>query len=92
MRTVRVVGVTYRQAMTLLILFAGIVTALVTVVGYVARRDRRGRGSFVDPSVSRAALTQAERQGVLGYVAAQHMPISDSLGRPMGSHSQANRT
>jgi hypothetical protein len=78
--------------MTLLILFAAIVAAIVTVVGYVAWRDQRGWGSFVDPSVSRAALVQADRQGIQGLIAAIDLPVTDSLGRRSGSPSPANRT
>jgi hypothetical protein len=88
-----VAGITYREVMTtLLIFFAGIVAAIATVVGCVAWRDRRGRGSFVDPSISRAALVQADRQAVQGLLAAAELPVTDFLGRRSVSHSRANRT
>ena len=77
--------------MTILILFAGIAAAIATVVGYVAWRDRRGRGSFVDPSVSRAALVQADRGAVQGLLAHTDMPVGGFLGHRPGSHSRADR-
>jgi hypothetical protein len=92
-RTLSVAGITYREVMTtLLIFFAGIVAAIATVVGCVAWRDRRGRGSFVDPSISRAALVQADRQAVQGLLAAAELPVTDFLGRRSVSHSRTNRT
>ena len=78
--------------MTFLILMVGIAAAIATVVGYVARRDRRTRRLFVDPSISRGALVQADRQAVQGRLADAGMPVTDFLGHRPGSHSRANRT
>jgi Flp pilus assembly protein CpaB len=88
-----VAGITYREVMTLLILFAAIAAAIATVVGYVNWRDQRAWGSFVDPSISRTALVQADRQGVQGLiVAATDLPAPDTLGHRSGSHARANRS
>jgi hypothetical protein len=77
--------------MTLMVFLAGIAAAIASVAGYVTWRDRRGRGSFVDPSVSRDALVQADRQAVQGRLAYAEMPVTDFL--PLGrDFSQANRS
>jgi hypothetical protein len=78
--------------MTSLILLTGLAAAIATVVGYVVWRDRRGRGSFVDPSISRVALAQADQQAVQGLVAHRFMPVGGSVGHRAGSQSRTNRT
>lgn len=54
---------------------------MALVVGYVAWRDRRQRGAFVDPSISRDALVEADRQAVQGRLAAEFLPVAD-FARP----------
>jgi hypothetical protein len=81
----------YGEVMTILILLGGIVAAIATIVGYVVRRDRHGRGSFVDPSVSRDALVETNRQAVQGRLAEAGMLVTDFLGHRPGSHSRADR-
>lgn len=71
--------ITYREGMTLLILMAGIAAAIAMIAGSVAWRDRRSRGSFVDPSISRDALIQADRQAVQARLAFAEMPVTDFL-------------
>jgi hypothetical protein len=78
--------------MTLLILMVGIAAMIATVVGYVAWRDRHRRGSFVDPSISRDALVQADQQAVRGRLADAGMPSTDFISHGPGYHSRANRT
>lgn len=85
-------GAHYGEVMTLLILMVGIAAAIAMVVGYVAWRDRRTRGSFVDPSVSRDALVQADRQAVQARLADAGMPSTDFIGHGPGAHSRRNRT
>jgi hypothetical protein len=86
-----VAGARYGEVMTILILLGGIVAAIATIVGYVVRRDRRGRASFVDPSVSRDALVETNRQAVQGRLAEAGMVVTDFLGSRPGSHSRADR-
>ena len=71
---------------------AGFAAAIATVVGLVAWRDRRSRGSFVDPSVSRTALVQADRQAIQGQLAYTGMPATNFLGPRSASRPQADRT
>ena len=78
--------------MTLLVLRVGIGAAIAMAVGYIAWRDRRTRGSYVAPSISRDALVQADRQAVQARLADAGMPSTDFLGHGPGSHSRANRT
>ena len=82
----------YCEVMTFLILIGGFAVAIATVVGCVAWRDRRSRGSFVDPSISRGAIVQADRQAVQGRLADAGMPVTDFVSHRPGSHSRANRT
>jgi hypothetical protein len=53
--------VRYREVMTILIFLVGVAAAIATFAGYVAWRDRRGRESSADPSISRDALARRER-------------------------------
>jgi hypothetical protein len=76
--------------MTFLIFMAGFAAAIAAIVGYVAWRDRRGRRSFVDPSISRDALARADRQAVQGRLASEGMLVTDFIDS--GSRSRANRT
>jgi hypothetical protein len=66
--------------MTLLIFAVGFAAAIATVTGYVAWRDRGRRGSFVDPSISRDALIQADRQAVQGRLASEGMLVTRVVG------------
>ena len=68
----------YGEAMTILVLLAGLAATIAAVAGYVTWRGRRGvRGSYLHPAVSRQALNEADRQGVQGRVAAiDGIPIS----------------
>jgi hypothetical protein len=54
----------YREAVTVLIFYAAIVAPIAAIVGYLAWRDRRRQGSLEDPSISRDALRQTDRQRV----------------------------
>jgi uncharacterized iron-regulated membrane protein len=74
--------------MTILIFLVGLAAMVGTLVGWVVWRDRRRRGSFVDPSISREALTQAERQAVQGRIAADGMPTNVFSNRGPKSHSR----
>jgi uncharacterized iron-regulated membrane protein len=76
----------YFGVMTLLILILGMAAAMATVVACVAWRDRRTRGSFVDPSISRGALVQADRQAVQGRLAEAGMPVTEFISHRPGSH------
>lgn len=67
----------YDVAMRLVFLLLGIGSAMALIVGYVAWRDRRQRGSFVDPTISRDALIEADRQAVQGRLAAEYLPVTD---------------
>jgi hypothetical protein len=62
-----------------LIFMAGFAAAVAAIVGYVAWRDRHTGGSFVDPSVSRDALVQADRQAVQGRLATEGMLSVDFI-------------
>ncbi|MEJ3746857.1 hypothetical protein WEI85_26670 [Actinomycetes bacterium KLBMP 9797] len=66
------------------LVFLAVVAAVIAAsVGYVAWRDRRGRGQHVDPSVSDDARVQADRQAVQGLLGYSGMPVTDFLpGRP----------
>jgi hypothetical protein len=77
----------YGEVMTFLILMAGFAAAISTIVGFVAWRDRRSRGSFVDPSISRDAIVQAYRQAVPGRVAEADIPAINFVGHGRRSHS-----
>lgn len=66
-------GVGYCEFVTVLLFMVGFAAMIATVVGYVAWRDRRHRGSFVDPSISRDALVQSDRQAVQGLLAGAGM-------------------
>jgi hypothetical protein len=70
--------------MTILIFVAGFVAAIIAIIGYVTWRDRGRRGSFEDPSISRGALVDADRQAVQGRFAAAlaygAMPPTGSSG------------
>src|SRR4051812_4528490 len=90
-RTRSVAGITYREVMTLLILFAGVAAAIATVAGCIAWRDRRGRGSFVDPSIN-MALVQADRRDIQSLREFTDLPVADFVVRRSVSHSRANRT
>jgi hypothetical protein len=79
----------YGEVMTVLIVLVVFGAAIALVVGYVAWRDRRSRGSFVHPSVSRDALIQADRQAVQGRLADVGMPVADFL--QTRSSSRASR-
>jgi uncharacterized iron-regulated membrane protein len=54
----------YCEIMTILIILVAIAAAIATLAGFVAWRDRRGRRSFVDPSVRRDAVAQAHREAI----------------------------
>lgn len=84
-----VAGTRYGEVMTVLIALVVFAAAIVAVVGYVAWRDRRSRGSFVDPSVSRDALVRADRQAVQGRLADAGMPVTGFL--QTGSSSRPYR-
>lgn len=84
-------GTRYCEVMTLLIFLVGIAALIAMVVGYVAWRDRRRRGSFVDPAISRDALVRADRQAVQGRLASEDMLISTFLGSRQESRSRADR-
>ncbi len=86
-----VLGARYGEAMTILILLAGLAAAVAAVVGYVAWRESRSRGSFLHPSISRDALAQVHRQAVRGRLAEADMPIIRVAHHSPGSHSQARR-
>jgi hypothetical protein len=76
--------------MTVLIVLVVFATLIAMVVGYVAWRDRHSRRSFVDPSVSRDALIEADRQNVQGRLADVGMPVFDFL--QTRSSSRTDRT
>ncbi|MEV6487566.1 hypothetical protein AB0M20_02840 [Actinoplanes sp. NPDC051633] len=76
--------------MTLLIFMIGAAAAMAAIVGYVAWRDRRGQGSFVDPSISRSALVQAQWQAVLPRMAPDALVVK-LVDPRSGSQSRANR-
>jgi hypothetical protein len=62
-----VAGPGYLEAMTILILIAAVIAILIaTVVGYVAVRDRRHRGTVVDHTISRDAFVSVDRQAAEG--------------------------
>ena len=87
----RVAGACYCSVvMTILIFLAGFAAVIAMLVGWVAWRDRRRRGSFVDPTISRDALAHAERQGVQGRVAAGggFTPIFPERGSESHSRSR----
>jgi hypothetical protein len=63
--------------MTILISLVVFAAVVATIVGYVALRDRRSRRQFVDPSISRDALVQADRQAVQGLLGMTGMPVTD---------------
>jgi hypothetical protein len=76
--------------MTILIFAVGFAAAIITIVGYVIWRDR-GRRSFEDPSISRDALTAADRQAIQGRFAAELGDIGlPPIGLP-ASRSRSNR-
>ncbi len=76
-RAVKVVDASYGEAMTILILLAGLAAVVATVTGYVAWRERRTGRSFIDPSASRDALAQVHQQAVRGRIAeADLLPIN----------------
>ena len=67
MAACRLAGPGYLEAMTILILIAAIIAILIaTVVGYVAVRDRRHRGTVIDPIIRRDALVSVDRQAAEG--------------------------
>ena len=72
-------GARYREGMTVLIVLAVFAVPIAAVVGFVAWRDRRTARVFVDPSVSRDALVQADRQGVQGRMADTGMLVTTYL-------------
>lgn len=81
----------YREGMTVLIPIGVFAALITTVVLYVVWRDRRSRRSFVDPSVSRAALVQADRQKVQGLLASTGMPVTTFLGQASQVRFQTDR-
>jgi uncharacterized iron-regulated membrane protein len=83
-------GGVYREIMTILIVLAGFVAAIAAASGYVAWRDHRNRGSIVDPSTSRDALVEADRQGLQGRLASEGMPVFRVLGTSRGSSHREN--
>jgi hypothetical protein len=72
--------------MHLVYFLIGLGAAMALVVGYVVWRDRRHRGSFVDPSISRDALIEADRQAVQGRLAAESYIVSDFVRPHRPSH------
>jgi hypothetical protein len=56
--------------MTISMLLVGVAAAIATLFGYIAWRDRRGRRSFVDSSIRRGALVQADEHAVQGRLLA----------------------
>lgn len=74
--------------MTILIFLVGLAAVVGMLVGWVVWRDRRRRGSFVDPTTSRKALAQAERQAVQGRIAADGVPTNIFPNRGPKSHSR----
>jgi uncharacterized iron-regulated membrane protein len=68
--------------MTILIFAVGLAAAFITIVGYVTWRDRGRRASFEDPSISRDALVDADRQAIrgrfAGYLGDLGMPANGS--------------
>jgi hypothetical protein len=65
--------------MAFLILIIPVAAVIAVIVGYVAIRDRRTRKSFVDPSISRDAVAQADRQALEARNAS---PNSGAAGSP----------
>jgi hypothetical protein len=74
--------------MTFLIFLAGLAVVIGMLVGWVVWRDRRRRGSFVDPTISREALAHAERQAVQGRLAADGVLTKIFSDRRPESHSR----
>jgi hypothetical protein len=85
---VEVVSASHDEVMTVLILLAGLTATVATVVGYVAWRERRTGRSFIDPSVSREALTQVHLQAVRGRLAEADMLAINLVEHSPGTRSQ----
>lgn len=84
------VSAPYGEAMTILVLLAGLAAVIVTTVGYVAWRERRSRGSFIDPSVSRGVLAEVHRQAVRGRLAEADMLVVNVVPHGPGTRSRAD--
>jgi hypothetical protein len=67
--------VRYREAMTVLLFYAALAAPIAAIVGYLAWRDRRRQGSLEDPSISRDALRQADRQHLAAREAVDSYPL-----------------